>query len=89
MGKLIFEQIDDVRATHPYLFVYFLADHQTFKLGRGHPFMQIEVTRDGRLSFNFYRIDDENISLTEEHWEKILAVGREFLKETLESGDEW
>jgi hypothetical protein len=48
MGKLIFEQIDDVRVAYPYLFVYFLADHQTFKLGRGHPFMQIEVTRDGR-----------------------------------------
>jgi hypothetical protein len=88
MGKLVFEQIDDVRAAHPYLFVYLLEDQQTFQVGRGHPFMRIEVTREKTLSFNFYPIDQE-IALTQEHWEKVLAVAREFLGETLQSGDDW
>ena len=32
MAKLVFEQIDDVRAAHPYLFVYLLEDQQTFQV---------------------------------------------------------
>jgi hypothetical protein len=88
MAKLVFEQIDDVRAAHPYLFVYLLEDQQTFQVGRGHPFMQIEVTGGKELSFNFYPIDQQ-IALTQEHWEKVLAVAREFLEETLQRGNDW
>ncbi|MDQ7978167.1 hypothetical protein QYH69_13030 [Paraburkholderia sp. SARCC-3016] len=88
MGKLVFEQIDDVRAVHPYLFVYLLEDHETFQVGRGHPFMRIEVTREQKLQFAFYPIDRE-IVLNEEHWERVLVVAREFLEETIQSGDDW
>jgi hypothetical protein len=88
MAKLAFEQIDDVRAAHPYLFVYQLRDEQTFQVGRGHPFLQIEVGRDRKLSFNFYCTPDD-VSLGVEDWERLLEAGKKFLAETLESGDDW
>jgi hypothetical protein len=88
MTKLAFEQIDDVRAAHPYLFVYQLRDDQTFQVGRGHPFLQIDVGRDEQLSFNFYCTPD-HVSLSVEDWEKILETGKKFLAETLESGEDW
>jgi hypothetical protein len=88
MAKLAFEQIDDVRAVHPYLFVYQLRDDQTFQIGEGHPFLQIAVGRDQKVSFNFYCTPDD-VSLSLEDWQRILEAGRKFLAETLESGDDW
>ena len=88
MTTLAFEQIDDVRAPHPYLFVYVIEEGGTFQVGRGHPFLQIAVEKDLKLNFNFYPTENE-VSLNVEQWEKILQVARDFLQETIESGDDW
>lgn len=86
MKNLAYERIDDVRVTYPYLFVYFLRDGQVFKMGRGHPFMQIAVGNDRKLLFSFYPTE-EPVSLNVEHWEHILETARDFLPEALASGD--
>jgi hypothetical protein len=86
MEKLAYERIDDVRVVYPYLFVYFLRDGQEFKMGRGHPFLQIAVGDDRELSFNFFPTE-EPVSLNVKHWQHILETAHDFLPEALASGD--
>ncbi|MGB8423491.1 hypothetical protein [Paraburkholderia sp.] len=86
MEKLAYERIDDVRVTYPYLFVYFLRDGQVFKMGHGHPFLQISVGDDRELAFTFHPTE-EPVSLNAEHWQHILETARDFLPEALASGD--
>lgn len=87
MNELVFEQIDDVRVDYPYLFVYFLCDGEVYRIGNGHPFLQIGVDSNRALTFIFHPTE-KPVSLNAEHWQHILDTAREFLPEALASGDQ-
>ncbi|MFM0166156.1 MULTISPECIES: hypothetical protein [Paraburkholderia] len=82
MTKLAFEDIDDARVRRPYLFVFLLEDEETYWVGQFSPFMQITITDNDALMFNFYP-SEKDLCLSKEQWQEILQTAETFLDETL------
>jgi hypothetical protein len=82
MTKLAFEDIDDARFRRPYLFVFLLEDNETYWVGQFSPFMQIAITDNDDLAFNFYQ-SEKDLSLTKAQWSEISNEAQLFLDGTL------
>lgn len=82
MTKLAFEDIDDASVRRPYLFVFLLEDNDPYWVGQFSPFMQIVITENDELVFNFYP-SESGFSLSREQWEEILRKAQIFREETL------
>lgn len=86
MSRLYFEDIVDVNAPHPYVFVYMLDDRDTYSPSAFAPFTDIGVANDHSLLMTVFE-SAKSVSLTIEQWNEIARVAHEYHKETLQNDD--
>lgn len=77
MSNLIFEKVIDISCKYAYLCVY-------DKFNKHNPFMEIAITDDGEIEFNFYSYD-RNITLTMNDLDQIQKKALDLLYFELEN----
>ncbi|WP_153098948.1 hypothetical protein [Paraburkholderia hayleyella] len=85
MFKLVFEYVGDVRAAHPYYYVY--TSGQTGKYQRD-PFLEIATEKDKNLYITI-EARKNSLRLSADQWNEILEKARSYHFEIISKNEEW